>query len=53
VITIRDPQSNIRILKKGNLPISEKSFAFEQSKIRLAEGDRVVDKIIQDIGIML
>jgi methylaspartate mutase epsilon subunit len=53
VITIRDPQSNIRILKKGNLPISEKSFAFERSKIKLAEGERVVDKIIQDIGIML
>jgi methylaspartate mutase epsilon subunit len=53
VITIRDPQSNIRILKKGNLPISDRSFAFEQSKIKLAEGQKVVDKIIQDIGIML
>jgi len=53
VITIRDPQSNIRILKKGKLPISDKSFAFEQSKIKLAQGERVVDKIIQDIGIML
>ncbi len=53
VITIRDPQSNIRILKKGKLPISDKSFAYEQSKIKLAQGERVVDKIIQDIGIML
>ena len=53
VITIRDPESNIRILKKGNLPISDRSFAFEQSKIKLAEGQKVVDKIIQDIGIML
>jgi methylaspartate mutase epsilon subunit len=53
VITIRDPESNIRILKKGNLPISDRSFAFEQSKIKLAEGERVVDKIIKDIGIML
>ena len=53
VISIRDPQSNIRILKRGKLPISDKSFAFEQSKIRLGEGERVVDKIIQDIGIML
>ncbi len=53
VITIRDPQSNIRILKKGKLPISDKSFAFERSKIKLAQGERVVDKIIQDIGIML
>ena len=53
VITIRDKDSNIRILKKGNLPISDKSFAFEKSKINLPEGSRVVDKIIQDIGIML
>jgi methylaspartate mutase epsilon subunit len=53
VITIRDKDSNIRILKKGNLPISGKSFAFEKSKINLPEGSRVVDKIIQDIGIML
>jgi methylaspartate mutase epsilon subunit len=53
VITIRDPDSNIRILKKGNLPISDRSFAFEQSKIKLAEDERVVDKIIKDIGIML
>ncbi len=52
-LTIRDPQSNIQILKKGKLPISDKSFAFERSKIKLAQGERVVDKIIQDIGIML
>ncbi|RLA72764.1 MAG: methylaspartate mutase, partial [Epsilonproteobacteria bacterium] len=53
VITVRDSESNIRIYKKGNLPISDKSFEFERSKIKLAEGERVVDKIIQDIGIML
>ena len=53
VITIRDPDSNIRFLKRGKVPISDKSFAFEQSKIRLKEGERVVEKIIQDIGIML
>ena len=28
VITIRDPDSNIRILKKGNLPISDREFRF-------------------------
>ena len=53
VITVRDDQSNIRIYNKGKLPISDRSFAFERSKIRLAEGENVVDKIIQDIGIML
>ena len=52
VITIRDPQENIRILERGKLPISDRSFAFERSKIRLNEGERVVDKIIKDIGIM-
>ena len=53
VITIRDPQANIRFLKRGKVPISDRSFAFEQSKIQLREGERVVDKIIRDIGIML
>jgi methylaspartate mutase epsilon subunit len=53
VITIRDPQGNIRILDRGKLPISDASFAFEKSRIQLPEGERVVDKIIQDIGIML
>ena len=53
VITVRDPDGNIRLYDKGKLPISDRSFAFEKSKIRLREGERVVDKIIQDIGIML
>ena len=52
VITIRDPGENIRILERGRLPISDRSFAYEQSKIRLEQGQRVVEKIIQDIGIM-
>lgn len=53
VITIRDAQSSIRIVEKGNLPISEKSFAYERSKVRLSE-DRteVINKIIHDIGVM-
>jgi len=53
VITIRDPQGNIRILERGRLPLSDTSAAYERSRVRLAEGERVVDKIIQDIGIML
>jgi methylaspartate mutase epsilon subunit len=53
VITIRDPQSNIRILEGGNLPLSEASLAYERSRIHLPKGVGVVEKIIQDIGIML
>jgi len=52
VITIRDPGENIRFLERGKVPISDRSFAYEKSKIRLAEGERVVEKIIKDIGIM-
>ena len=52
VITIRDPGENIRILERGSVPISDRSFAYERSKIRLAKGERVVEKIIKDIGIM-
>ncbi len=53
VITVRDPDGNIRFYDRGKLPISDARFAYEKSKIRLAEGERVVDKIIKDIGIML
>jgi len=53
VITVRDKDSNIRFFRRGSVPISDRSFAFEKSKLSLKDGDRVVDKIIQDIGIML
>jgi len=52
VITIRDPGENIRILERGHLPISDASYAYERSKIRLNKGENVVEKIIKDIGIM-
>ena len=53
VITIRDKNNNIRILKKGKLPISQKSFDFEKSKIDSnSYKNSVVEKIIKDIGIM-
>jgi len=52
VITIRDPGENIRILERGKLPISDASYAYERSKIRLNKGENVVEKIIKDIGIM-
>ena len=53
VITVRDPKGNIRIYNRGNLPISQKSFAFDRDKIRLSEDESVVEKIINDIGVML
>lgn len=53
VITVRDPQGNIRIYERGKLPLSDASLAYERSRIVLPEGERVVDKIIRDIGIML
>jgi methylaspartate mutase epsilon subunit len=54
VITVRDPQSNIRIYKRGAMPISDKSFKYEQSKIKLGEDkNSIVNQIIKDIGVML
>lgn len=54
VITVRDPHSNIRIYKRGKMPISDKSFAYEQSKIHLGEDkNSIVNQIIKDIGVML
>lgn len=52
VVTIRDAQSNIRILKKGKLPISDRSFAYEQSKIKIPDDSTAVNEIIRGIGIM-
>ena len=54
LITVRDNQSNIRIYKQGKLPISDKSFRYEQSKLKIGENpDSVVNQIIKDIGVML
>jgi len=54
VITLRDKESNIRILEKGDLPISKKSYDYERSKISLGDDkNALVDHIIHDIGIML
>ena len=53
VITARDPDGNIRIYDRGKLPISDKCFEYEKSRIKIEQGVSVVEKIIQDIGIML
>jgi len=53
LITVRDANSNIRIYDKGNLPLSDKSFAFEKSKLNIGKDKKLVDEIIKGIGIML
>ncbi len=52
VITARDPDGNIRIYERGKLPISDKCFEYEKSRIKIEKGVSVVEKIIKDIGIM-
>ncbi len=54
VITIRDDEGNIRIIDKGKLPIPDRCFAYEKSKVNLPESKtEVINKIIHDIGAML
>jgi len=53
LITVRDNKSNIRIYKKGKLPLSNKSIEYEKSKLNLDNSTTVVDQIIKDIGVML
>lgn len=54
VITIRDDSGNIRIIEKGKLPLSDKCFAYEKSKVNLPPTQtEVINKIIHDIGAML
>ncbi len=54
VITIRDDEGNIRIIDKGNLPLPERCFAYEKSKVTLPPTQtEVINKIIHDIGAML
>jgi len=54
VITVRDKNSNIRIYERGKMPISDKSFAYEKSKLNLGDNkNSIVNQIISDIGVML
>jgi methylaspartate mutase epsilon subunit len=53
VVTIREENSNIRIIERGSMPISDKCFAYEKSKVKLSEDKTsVINKIIEDIGVM-
>ena len=53
MITIRDPQKNIRIIERGNVPIPDRCFAYEKSCCDLnKDTTSIVNDIIRDIGIM-
>ncbi|HIP44393.1 MAG TPA: methylaspartate mutase [Sulfurospirillum arcachonense] len=53
VVTIRDEHSNIRVIERGNMPISDKCLAYEKSKVKLSKDKTaVINKIIEDIGVM-
>jgi methylaspartate mutase epsilon subunit len=53
LITIRDSRKNIRIIKRGNVPIPDKCFEYEKSQCDLnKDTTSIVDDIIHDIGIM-
>jgi methylaspartate mutase epsilon subunit len=53
MITIRDTNKNIRIIKRGNVPIPDRCFEYEKSKCDLKKDTTsIVNDIIHDIGIM-
>lgn len=53
MITIRDAQKNIRIIKRGNVPIPDKCYAYEKAQCDLTKDTTgIVNDIIHDIGIM-
>ena len=53
VVTVRDKNKNIRIIKKGNLPISDRCFEYEKAQCDLnKDASSIVNDIIHDIGIM-
>ena len=53
MITIRDPQKNIRIIERGNVPIPDRCYAYEKSCCDLIKDTTsIVNDIIHDIGIM-
>jgi len=53
MITIRDPQKNIRIIDRGNVPIPDQCYDYEKSCCDLnKDTTSIVNDIIHDIGIM-
>ena len=53
MITIRDAKKNIRIIKRGNVPIPDRCYEYEKSQCDLSKDTTsIVNDIIHDIGIM-
>jgi methylaspartate mutase epsilon subunit len=53
LITIRDAKKNIRIIKRGNVPIPDRCYAYDKSQCDLTKDTTsIVNDIIHDIGIM-
>ena len=53
MITIRDSKKNIRIIKRGRVPIPDKCFEYEKSQCDLSKDTTsIINDIIHDIGIM-
>ena len=53
MITIRDAKKNIRIIKRGNVPIPDRCFEYERAQCDLTKDTTsMVNDIIHDIGIM-
>jgi len=53
MITIRDAKKNIRIIKRGNVPLPERCYDYERAQCDLSKDTTgIVNDIIHDIGIM-
>ncbi len=53
MITVRDANKNIRIIKRGNVPIPDRCFEYEKAQCDLSKDNTsIVNDIIHDIGIM-
>jgi len=53
MITIRDAKKNIRIIKRGNVPIPDRCYEYEKAQCDLSKDTTsIVNDIIHDIGIM-
>jgi len=53
MITIRDAKKNIRIIRRGNVPIPDRCYEYEKAQCDLSKDTTsIVNDIIHDIGIM-
>ena len=53
MINIRDAKKNIRIIKRGNVPIPDRCFEYEIAQCDLTKDTTsIVNDITCDIGIM-